>query len=126
MAGEVVHVEFPATDIDRAQRFWSAVFGWSFGDSVMPDMEYRMAQVNDNAGVTEYMLKKAAEANLARVYPIGAVSRASCRASSTRCRRGRSPATSSWLRISSSGSSCTRTFARRSRCVSFLVMYHAR
>jgi dihydroorotase len=31
--------------------------------------------VNDNAGVTEYMLKKAAEAGLARVYPIGAVSR---------------------------------------------------
>ena len=31
--------------------------------------------VNDNAGVTEYMLKKAADANLARVFPIGAVSR---------------------------------------------------
>src|SRR6202166_2609976 len=31
--------------------------------------------VNDNAGVTEYVLKKAAEANLVRVYPIGAVSR---------------------------------------------------
>src|ERR1044071_304958 len=31
--------------------------------------------INDNAGVTEYMLKKAADANLARVYPIGAVSR---------------------------------------------------
>src|SRR5437667_12416215 len=31
--------------------------------------------VNDNAGVTEYILNKAAEANLARVYPIGAVSR---------------------------------------------------
>jgi dihydroorotase len=31
--------------------------------------------VNDSAGVTEYILKKAAEANLARVYPIGAVSR---------------------------------------------------
>jgi len=31
--------------------------------------------VNDNAGVTQYMLKKAADANLARVYPIGAVSR---------------------------------------------------
>jgi dihydroorotase len=31
--------------------------------------------VNDNAGVTEYILKKAAEAGLARVYPIGAVSR---------------------------------------------------
>src|SRR2546428_8776201 len=31
--------------------------------------------VNDNAGVTEYILKKAADAHLARVYPIGAVSR---------------------------------------------------
>jgi dihydroorotase len=31
--------------------------------------------VNDNAGVTEYILKKAADANLARVYPIGAVSK---------------------------------------------------
>jgi len=31
--------------------------------------------VNDNAGVTSYILRKAAEANLARVYPIGAVSR---------------------------------------------------
>ena len=31
--------------------------------------------MNDNAGVTEYILKKAAEASLARVYPIGAVSR---------------------------------------------------
>lgn len=31
--------------------------------------------VNDNAGVTGYILKRAAEANLARVYPIGAVSR---------------------------------------------------
>ena len=31
--------------------------------------------VNDNAGVTEFILKKAAEAGLARVYPIGAVTR---------------------------------------------------
>jgi dihydroorotase len=31
--------------------------------------------VNDNAGVTSYILARAAEAGLARVYPIGAVSR---------------------------------------------------
>jgi dihydroorotase len=31
--------------------------------------------INDNAGVTGYILSKAAEANLSRVYPIGAVSR---------------------------------------------------
>jgi len=30
--------------------------------------------VNDHAGITQFILKKAAEANLARVYPIGAVS----------------------------------------------------
>jgi len=33
--------------------------------------------INDNAGVTEFILKKAAAANLARVYPIGAVSQGS-------------------------------------------------
>ena len=33
--------------------------------------------VNDNANVTTYILEKAREANLARVYPIGAVSRGS-------------------------------------------------
>jgi dihydroorotase len=33
--------------------------------------------VNDNANVTSYILAKAREANLARVYPIGAVSRGS-------------------------------------------------
>src|SRR6185503_9712109 len=31
--------------------------------------------INDNAGVTELILQKAREAGLARVYPIGAVSR---------------------------------------------------
>jgi dihydroorotase len=33
--------------------------------------------INDNANVTSFILAKAAEANLARVYPIGAVSRGS-------------------------------------------------
>lgn len=50
MAGEVVHVEFPTADIERGQRFWSGLFGWSFADSGMPGMDYRMAQVSDTAG----------------------------------------------------------------------------
>jgi predicted enzyme related to lactoylglutathione lyase len=50
MAGEVVHVEIMSSDIDRAQRFWSGLFGWNFGESVMPGMEYRMAQVTEQAG----------------------------------------------------------------------------
>ena len=54
MAGEVVHMEFPAEDADRAQRFWSGLFGWSFQDSGMPDMDYRMAQASERAGAAIY------------------------------------------------------------------------
>ncbi|HWW83544.1 MAG TPA: dihydroorotase [Vicinamibacterales bacterium] len=49
----------------------AAVSGGFTAVACMPNTD----PVNDNAGVTEYILKKAAEANLARVYPIGAVSR---------------------------------------------------
>src|SRR6478609_3251561 len=49
----------------------SAVAGGFTAVACMPNT----TPVNDNAGVVEYVLKKAAEAQLARVYPIGAVSR---------------------------------------------------
>ena len=49
----------------------AAVVGGFTAVACMPNT----SPVNDNAGVTEYILKKAAEAGLARVYPIGAVSR---------------------------------------------------
>ena len=49
----------------------AAVAGGFTAVACMPNT----SPVNDNAGVTEYILKKAREANLARVYPIGAVSR---------------------------------------------------
>src|SRR6187551_678701 len=49
----------------------AAVAGGFTAVACMPNT----SPVNDNGGVTHYILKKAAEANLARVYPIGAVSR---------------------------------------------------
>ena len=49
----------------------AAVAGGFTAVACMPNT----SPVNDNAGVTEFILKKAAEAHLARVYPIGAVSR---------------------------------------------------
>src|SRR6185503_6288267 len=49
----------------------AAVAGGFTAVACMPNTD----PVNDNAGVTRYVLAKAAEANLARVYPIGAVSR---------------------------------------------------
>jgi dihydroorotase len=48
----------------------SAVTGGFTAVACMPNTE----PVNDHAGITEFILKKAAEAGLARVYPIGAVS----------------------------------------------------
>ena len=49
----------------------SAVTGGFTAVACMPNTQ----PVNDNAGVTELILRRAAEARLARVYPIGAVSR---------------------------------------------------
>jgi dihydroorotase len=48
----------------------SAVAGGFTAVACMPNT----SPVNDSASVTEFILKRAAEANLARVYPIGAVS----------------------------------------------------
>jgi dihydroorotase len=49
----------------------AAVAGGFAAVACMPNT----SPVNDNAGVTTFILRKAAEANLARVYPVGAVSR---------------------------------------------------
>src|SRR6476646_1016871 len=51
----------------------AAVAGGFTAVACMPNT----SPVNDNAGVTEYMLKKATEAGLVHVHPIGAVSRGS-------------------------------------------------
>src|ERR671931_1535377 len=48
----------------------SAVAGGFTAVACMPNTD----PVNDHPGITELILRKAAEANLARVYPIGAVS----------------------------------------------------
>ncbi len=47
----------------------SAVAGGFTAVACMPNT----SPVNDNAGITEFVLRRAAEANLARVYPIGCV-----------------------------------------------------
>jgi dihydroorotase len=51
----------------------SAVAGGFTAVACMPNTD----PINDDANVTTYIVKKAREANLARVYPIGAVSRGS-------------------------------------------------
>ena len=43
-SGKIVHIELPAGDADRAQRFYSGLFGWQFADSGMEGIDYRMFQ----------------------------------------------------------------------------------
>jgi len=50
MAGKLVHFEIPAGDADRAKSFWSGVFGWEFGDSAMPGVEYYMVRTGEDQG----------------------------------------------------------------------------
>ena len=46
----VTHYEISCADVDRAQRFWGGLFGWEFGESVVPDGEYRMARTGEQSG----------------------------------------------------------------------------
>ena len=50
MAGKLVHVEIGAKDADRAQGFWSGVFGWEVGPPMSPEMDYRMFQTAPDQG----------------------------------------------------------------------------
>lgn len=50
MTGKLVHVEIGAADADRAQGFWSGVFGWEVGPPMSPEMDYRMFRTGEDQG----------------------------------------------------------------------------
>jgi len=54
VAGQLVHFEIEAQDADRAQSFYEKVFGWSFGDSGMPGIDYRMTRTGETQGGAVY------------------------------------------------------------------------
>jgi predicted enzyme related to lactoylglutathione lyase len=54
VAGKIVHFELLAADADRAQGFWSGLFGWEIGGSVMEGFDYRMFQNAEGQGGAIY------------------------------------------------------------------------
>ena len=42
--------EINAADADRAQGFWSGVFGWEVGAPMSPEMDYRMFRTAEDQG----------------------------------------------------------------------------
>jgi hypothetical protein len=82
MAGKVVHVEIGAADADRAQGFWSGVFGYEVGPPMSPEMDYRMFRTGEDQGgaivgggepgnITVYFDTDDIDASLAKVGELG-------------------------------------------------------
>ena len=44
MGKKIVHVEFPTKDVDRGERFWEGLGGWSIEGAGMEGIDYRMFQ----------------------------------------------------------------------------------
>ena len=81
-SGKIVHIELPASDADRAQRFYAELFGWQFADSGMEGIDYRMFQegdwggavyprMDDEPGPTIYLGSDDIDADLAKVHELG-------------------------------------------------------
>jgi len=81
MGKKIVHVEFPAQDVERGKKFWEGVGGWSLNDAGMPGMQYLMFQEGDQggavfgmegaAGTTIYLGTDDIDADLAKARELG-------------------------------------------------------
>jgi uncharacterized protein len=81
MGKRVVHVEFPAQDVERGRKFWEGVGGWSVNDAGMEGMQYLMWQEGDQGGAiysmegqsgsTIYLGSDDIDADLAKVKELG-------------------------------------------------------
>jgi predicted enzyme related to lactoylglutathione lyase len=50
MAGQIVHVEIPSDDTQKAREFWSGLFGWTFESFPDAPGEYHMTSIADQQG----------------------------------------------------------------------------
>jgi predicted enzyme related to lactoylglutathione lyase len=49
MRGQMVHVEIPADETEKARGFWGSLFGWQFENYPGPS-EYWMTRITDDSG----------------------------------------------------------------------------
>jgi uncharacterized protein len=81
MGKRIVHVEFPAQDLERGKKFWETVGGWTLNYSGMPGVQYLMFQEGDQggavfsmegmSGTTIYLGSDDIDADLAKVRELG-------------------------------------------------------
>lgn len=81
MAGNIVHFELSTKDSTRAKRFYSALFGWKFKDSVIPGIEYYLTEgvqppgglnpMADKPGIVVYFDTEDIDASIQKVRDLG-------------------------------------------------------
>jgi uncharacterized protein len=82
MGKKVVHIEFAAQDMDRAEKFWEGVGGWAIEDSGFPGIDYRTFQEGEQGGAVMqsdggaqgpiiYLGSENIDADLAKVRDLG-------------------------------------------------------
>ena len=81
MGKRITHVEFPAEDTDRGERFWEGFGGWTIEDAGMPGIDYRMFQEEgwggavypkqEQDGPVIYFSSEDIDADLAKVKELG-------------------------------------------------------
>jgi uncharacterized protein len=49
MPGQIVHIEIPADDTEKAREFWGSLFGWQFEAFPGPS-EYHMTRISEQTG----------------------------------------------------------------------------
>jgi uncharacterized protein len=54
MPGQMVHLEIPAGDTQKARDFWSGLFGWQWQSFEGSPTEYHMTQFSDTTGGAIY------------------------------------------------------------------------
>ena len=66
MAGEMVHLEIPASDTGKAKEFWSSLFGWEWQQFEGPS-EYHMTRFSETTGGAIYAAEQADNRGTARL-----------------------------------------------------------
>jgi predicted enzyme related to lactoylglutathione lyase len=82
MGKKIVHVEFPAKETDRGEKFWEGFAGWSIENAGMEGIDYRMFQEDGwggavypnqdgETGPVIYFDSQNIDADLAKVRELG-------------------------------------------------------
>ena len=78
MAGDLIHFEIRATDAERAQQFWSSLFGWEF-NAQPGDVPYTMSRAGGEGPTAGLYRSDSAERGLVPYFSVEDIDAAAVR-----------------------------------------------